>query len=65
MIKQRKIKSLPRNMFTALEEMEKSMVAKIALGDYIYETYLNDKKMEWNEYRTQITDWELKNYLDV
>lgn len=64
-IKQRKIKSLPRNMFTALEEMEKSMVAQIALGDYIYETYLNDKKMEWNEYRTQITDWELKNYLDV
>ena len=52
-------------MFTALEEMEKSMVAKIALSDYIYETYLNDKKNEWNEYRKQITPWEIKNYIDV
>lgn len=64
-IKQRKIKSLPRNMFTALEEMDKSMVAKTALGDFIYEEYLNDKKVEWNEYRKQITPWELKNYIDI
>lgn len=64
-IKQRKIKSLPRNMFTALEEMDKSMIAKNALGEYIYEAYLNDKKVEWNEYRKQITPWELKNYIDI
>ena len=64
-IKQRKIKSLPRNMFTSLEEMEKSPVAKAALGDYIYEEFISSKKKEWNTYRKQVTPWELKKYLDV
>lgn len=64
-IKQRKIKSLPRNMFTALEELEKSLLAKVALGDYIYREFIDSKKIEWNDYRKQVTPWELKKYLDV
>ena len=64
-IKQRKIKSLPRNMFTALDEMEKSFVSKAALGDYIFEEFITSKKKEWNDYRKQVTPWELKKYLDV
>jgi len=64
-IKQRKIKSLPRNLFTALEELEKSYVAKIALGEYIYNKFLANKKQEWNQYRKQVTPWELKSYFDV
>lgn len=64
-IKQRKIKSLPRNMFTALEEFEKSLVAKAALGDYLFEEFLNSKRKEWNDYRKQVTPWEIKKYLDI
>ena len=64
-IKQRKIKSLPRNLFTALEEFEKSYVAKAALGEYIFEKFLSNKRQEWNEYRKQVTPWEVKNYLDI
>ncbi len=64
-IKQRKIKSLPRNLFSALEEFEKSYVARIALGDYIFENFLTSKQKEWNDYRKQVTPWELKKYLDV
>lgn len=64
-IKQRKIKSLPRNLFTALEEFEKSYVARVALGDYIFENFLSSKQKEWNDYRKQVTPWELKKYLDV
>lgn len=64
-IRQRKIKSLPRNMYTALEEFEKSYVVKMALGDYIFEKFLENKRIEWNEYRKQITTWEIKNYLDI
>ena len=52
-------------MFTSLEEMEKSPVAKAALGDYIYEEFISSKKKEWNTYRKQVTPWELKKYLDV
>lgn len=64
-IKQRKIKSLPRNLFTALEEFEKSLVAQAALGDFLYNEFLYAKKKEWNEYRKQVTPWELKKYLDI
>lgn len=64
-IKQRKIKSLPRNMFTALEEFEKSYVAKAALGDYIFEKFYETKRKEWKDYRKQVTPWEIKKYLDV
>lgn len=64
-IKQRKIKSLPRNMFTALEELEKSFVAKAALGEYIFNEFLYSKRKEWNNYRKQVTPWELKKYLDI
>ena len=64
-IKQRKIKSLPRNLFTALEEFEKSYVAKVALGEYIFDKFLTNKRKEWNEYRKQVTPWEIKNYLDI
>ncbi len=64
-IKQRKIKSLPRNLFTSLEEMEKSYVAKAALGDYIFEEFLRSKRKEWNEYRKQVTPWEFNKYLDI
>lgn len=64
-IKQRKIKSLPRNMFTALEEFEKSLVAKAALGDYLFNEFLYTKRKEWNDYRKQVTPWEIKKYLDI
>ena len=64
-IKQRKIKSLPRNLFTALEEFEKSYVSRIALGDYIFENFLSSKQKEWNDYRKQVTPWEIKRYLDI
>ena len=64
-IKQRKIKSLPRNLFTALEEFEKCYVARIALGDYIFENFLSSKQKEWNDYRKQVTPWETKRYLDI
>ena len=64
-IKQRKIKSLPRNFFTALEEMEKSLLTKAALGDYIFDEFLRFKRNEWNDYRKQVTPWELKKYIDI
>ena len=64
-IKQRKIKSLPRNMFTAIEEFEKSMVAKVALGEFLFSQFIYSKRKEWKDYRKQVTPWELKKYIDI
>lgn len=64
-IKIKKIKSLPENLLDALVHFEKSLVGRAALGDYIFEEFIALKTDEWNIYRKQISEWELKTYLDV
>jgi glutamine synthetase len=38
---------------------------KRALGDHIHERYVEIKRKEWNDYRIQLTQWELDRYLAV
>lgn len=64
-IKMKKIKSLPENLLQALENFEKSLVSRAALGDFIFEEFLNQKNEEWNTYRKQVSRWEVNTYLDV
>jgi glutamine synthetase len=44
--------------------MEKSDLVRKTLGNHTYEEYLEAKKGEWDDYRIQVTDWELKRYLE-
>ena len=46
-------------MFAGSELMRK------ALGDHIFERYVELKRAEWEEYRVQVTRWELEKYLPV
>lgn len=57
------VDSLPGTLRGALEYMEKSDIAKSALGDHIYEQFLELKWEEWDDYRIQVTSWEENNYL--
>jgi glutamine synthetase len=58
------IKTLPGSLGEALDELRGSSLMKEALGDHTYETYLTAKKMEWDESRIQVTEWEIKKYLE-
>lgn len=58
-----KVESLPGSLEEALLELEKSPIAKAALGDHIYEQFLALKWAEWDEYRIQVTTWEEARYL--
>lgn len=58
-----KVESLPGSLEEALHELEKSNIAKAALGSHIYEQFVALKWAEWDEYRTQVTDWEEARYL--
>jgi glutamine synthetase len=60
-----KIQSMPASLKEALAELKKSRIAKATLGDHIYEKYLLGKEKEWDSFRIAVTDWELKNYLDI
>lgn len=58
-----RIDDLPRDLHEALDYLEKDTVVREALGDHIYERYLDAKREEWQEYIGQVSAWELVRYL--
>lgn len=58
-----KIQTMPANLREALLEMENSEFMKGVLGERFFERYLEAKKQEWDNYTTQVTPWELEQYL--
>ena len=61
----RDIGTLPASLLEAIQITEKSEVVREALGDHVFNAFIANKKIEWNEYRTQVTEYELKKYLPV
>jgi glutamine synthetase len=59
------IKTLPGTLGEAIDKFEASELMKEVLGDHIHSFYVQNKRAEWDEYRTQVTEWELKKYLPV
>jgi len=57
------IGSLPRNLDEALSLMEESELVAEALGEHVFEFFLRNKRVEWDEYRSQVTPYELRKYL--
>jgi glutamine synthetase len=45
--------------------MAVSQLARTALGPHIFDRYVELKRKEWDEYRVQLSEWELKKYLPV
>ncbi len=64
-MKRAKIDSMPGSLKEALAEFKKSPIARETLGDHIFAKYLLGKEKEWEAFRTAVTDWELKSYLDI
>jgi glutamine synthetase len=59
------IKSLPGSLFEAIELTKKSELVRKTLGNRIFTHLLTSKKVEWNSYRVQVSEWEIKEYLRV
>ncbi|MER3405789.1 MAG: type I glutamate--ammonia ligase [Chloroflexota bacterium] len=59
---QRSIELLPSSLGEALEEAEWDPLIRDALGEPIFETFLAARAAEWEEYRRQVTSWELQRY---
>jgi glutamine synthetase len=45
--------------------LAKSDVVRGALGDHIFEKFIDNKKIEWDQYRIQVTDYEIKKYFPL
>ncbi len=57
------VRRLPLNLCEAITELENSDFIKDVLGEHISKKYIEAKKLEWEDYRTQVTQWELDQYL--
>ncbi len=56
---------LPHSLWEAISEMKKDAVVREALGQQLFERYLEAKTNEWDEFRTHVTEWEVERYLET
>lgn len=59
------IGTLPASLWEAIQLAEKSELVQKALGEHVFNALIEDKKFEWDKYRTQVTEYELNQYLPV
>ncbi len=56
---------LPDSLENAIIEFEKSELMKKALGQHVFDKLIENKRIEWDAYRTNVTDFELDKYLPM
>ena len=63
LLKKGSIERLPQNLGEAIAVAERSQFLKETLGEHIFHSLIENKKIEWSEYCSEITSYELKNML--
>jgi len=59
------IDALPGSLAEAIAETEKSEVMRECLGDHIFSKFIDNKKIEWDNYRTHVSQFEIEKYLPI
>ena len=59
------IEEIPGTLIEAIYHMEEDSFIKGVLGEHTYHKYIEAKKAEWYRYRSQVTDWEVNEYLNT
>ena len=62
---QRGIGSLPMNLSDAISLTENSQLVRKAFGDHAFDSFIKNRKIEWDQYHIQVTEYELKRYLPI
>jgi len=63
--KEHGIESLPGDLYEAVQYAEASELVKETLGDHIFTKFIENKKIEWDQYRTHVSQFELEKYLPI
>jgi glutamine synthetase len=61
----RGIGTLPASLLEAIQLTEKSKLVRKALGEHVFSAFIRNKKIEWDQYRTHVTDFEIQRYLPI
>jgi glutamine synthetase len=59
------IQELPGSLHEAVQEVEKSALVKEALGEHIFNKFLENKQIEWDNFRTHVSAYEIERYLPI
>jgi glutamine synthetase len=59
------IEQLPETLGEAIELTSQSELVLRTLGEHMFNRYIEIKRQEWDDYRVQVTPWELERYLPV
>jgi glutamine synthetase len=58
-----RIDELPRDLHEALDELHKDRIIRAALGEHIFQRFMEAKRQEWLEYSAMVSGWEVERYL--
>jgi len=61
----KKIDTLPSSLYEAINELKKDKLIQDVLGEHLYKRYIDIKTKEWNEFKMQVTTWEIDKYCDI
>jgi glutamine synthetase len=59
------LQTLPTDLDEAISAMEKSELVRETLGEHVFEYVLRNKRAEWQDYRRQVSAYELDRYIPV
>src|SRR5436190_2731551 len=59
------IEQLPETLGEAIETTSESELVLRTFGEHIFNRYVEIKRQEWEDYRVQVTQWELDRYLSI
>ncbi|MBI3744310.1 MAG: glutamine synthetase [Chloroflexi bacterium] len=62
---ERGVRRMPGSLKEAIQAAEASPFMRKALGEHVYESLVRNKKLEWEDYRSHVHDYELKRYLPI
>lgn len=57
------ITDLPGNLYAAILATEESELVRSVLGDHMFDKYIENKRIEWDRYRTHVHQFEIEKYL--
>jgi glutamine synthetase len=63
--KKKNISTLPASLHEAIQLCEKSQLVRKALGEHVFYAFLKNKKIEWDQYRIHVTEYETNKYLPI
>ena len=56
---------LPESLHDALALTEKSDLVRHALGEHVFDSFIQNKRIEWESFRSHVTDFEIKRYMQT